>query len=342
MFENLFQKYITAKNIIFFIVTIIILVFLSKISEIAIMFFACFVIACSLEAPVQKLSKKFKRSTACAIVLVGTLLIISAFFVPIIVIGGHEIKEFAHSFPQYMNNIKAFIESSKIITNENISKMDIGGLLSSVSGTTSNIITEILNAGKNIGSAFVYLILSILIIYYFMVDKDTVKTTILKLFPKQMRGRTSEIIDTITLKCGGYVIAQIVTMASIGIIVTLGLLLLKNDYALLLGLISGIFDIIPVVGPTIAFLICMIVVYKSGPFVMGMTAIICIVAQLAENNIVRPFVFSKFLDLHPLLIYLFILIAAKYMGILGVIFAPVIAATVVVLIEELYIKSLEQ
>ena len=65
------------------------------------------------------------------------------------------------------------------------------------------------------------------------------------------------------------------------------------------------------------------------------------VVQLAENNFVRPYVFGKFLDLHPILIYLFILIAAKYMGIIGVVFAPAIAATVVVLVEEVYMKSLE-
>ena len=53
------------------------------------------------------------------------------------------------------------------------------------------------------------------------------------------------------------------------------------------------------------------------------------------------YVFSKFLNLHPLIIYLFLFIAAKYMGVLGVIFAPAIAATVVVLIEEVYIKNME-
>ena len=74
---------------------------------------------------------------------------------------------------------------------------------------------------------------------------------------------------------------------------------------------------------------------------MGFVLIVFSIAQLTENNFVRPFVFGKFLDLHPLIIYLFLFIAAKYMGIVGVVFAPAIAATVVVLIEEIYIKGLE-
>ena len=140
-----------------------------------------------------------------------------------------------------------------------------------------------------------------------MVDKEKVKNTTLRLFPKQMRKRTGEILDTIAERSGGYVIAQIITMASVGIIVAIGLALLRNEYALLLGLITGVFDIVPIVGPAVAFLVCMVVVYKSGPLAMALTAIIFGFAQLMENNFVRPYVFSKFLDLHPLIIYLFIL-----------------------------------
>ena len=156
-----------------------------------------------------------------------------------------------------------------------------------------------------------------------------------------MRARTGDIIKTIAERSGGYIVAQLVTMASVGIIITVGLLFLRSEYALILGLISAIFDIIPVVGPAIAFVICMIAVCKSGPLVLFFTAVIFVTAQLVENNFVRPYVFGKFLDLHPLIIYLFIFIAAKYIGVIGVVFAPAIAATVVVLIEELYMKSLE-
>jgi len=60
----------------------------------------------------------------------------------------------------------------------------------------------------------------------------------------------------------------------------------------------------------------------------------------AENNLVRPYIFGKFLDLHPLIIYLFLFITAQYLGVVGVIFAPAIAATVCVLIQELYIKNI--
>jgi predicted PurR-regulated permease PerM len=161
------------------------------------------------------------------------------------------------------------------------------------------------------------------------------------MFPVQMRERTGEIYDTIAQKIGGYVVAQIATLASVGIIMTIGLLILRVDYALLLGLMTCILDIIPVVGPAIALIICLIATYKAGFGILIGVGIVFAITQLTENNLVRPYVFGKFLDIHPLIIYLFLFITAKYFGIVGVVFAPAIAATAVVLIQEVYMKNLE-
>ena len=341
MLNNLFQKYLTAKNIILFVILILFIIFISKIQDIVIMFFASFVIACSLEPLVKKFMKKHKRGTASAMALCAMLLFLCIFFIPIIALAGYEIKNFAVSFPQYMDNIKVFLDSVPFINKSDVAQLDVGKIISSASDVTSNIINETINIGKNIGSALVYLIASIIITYYFMADKGTIQKTYLRLFPSQMRERANAISVSISQKVGGYVIAQIATMASVGIIMTIGLVLLRVDYALLLGLITAVFDIVPIVGPGIALIICLIAAYKSGPIVLALIAVIFAAAQIAENNFVRPFVFGKFLDLHPLIIYLFLFITAKYMGIIGVVFAPAIAATAVVLIEELYMKNID-
>ena len=341
MLNNVFQKYLSAKNIIFFIIAILFIVLLTKIQDIVIMFFASFVIACSLEPIVKKLMKKFSRQTASAITLGGLILFVCAFFIPLLIMGGHEIRNFAISFPEYLNNLKNFIYTLPLISTSSVSQMDIGGVISSASDITSNVINETINISKNVGSAFVYLLASIIITYYFMADRDTINKTYLRFFPSNMRNRADEIITSISNKVGGYVIAQITTLVSVGIIMILGLMILKVDYALLLGLITAILDIIPVVGPALALIICLIASYKSGLLVLGLITVVFTIAQLAENNFVRPYVFGKFLDLHPLLIYLFLFITAKYFGIIGVVFAPAIAATAVVLIEELYMKNID-
>ena len=340
MLENLFQKYITAKNIVFFIIAILFLVFIVKIKDVAILFFASYVIACSLNPLVDKLSKKIKRAPASAIVLLLTVLLLGIFFVPIIAMAGHEIKSFIEHIPQYIDYIKDFISNTPIINKSQLAKFDIGDFISSASSITSNFVNKSINLSINFASTIIYFLAALIIIYYFMADKEKVKRGYMSLFPEQMKIRADEIVETISKKIGGYVIAQVTTMTCVGIIMAIGLLIIKVEYAVLLGLITAVLDIIPIVGPGLALVICLITAYKSGPLTLALIVLVFSIAQIAENNFVRPYIFGKFLDLHPLVIYLFLFITAQYLGVVGVIFAPAIAATACVLIEELYIKNI--
>lgn len=339
MFDNIFQKYLTAKNIIFFVVMILLIKFIASIKDIAILFFASYVIACSLNPLVDKFSKKIKRGISAGFVLGLTVLILGAFFIPLIAMAGHEIKSFVAHIPQYIESIKAFVATLPVISKSQLAAIDLGDFISSASGFTSKFVNQSINISINFAQAIVYFIAALIIIYYFMADKEEVKKAYMSLFPANMKEKAEEIIETISKKIGGYVMAQIATMTSVGIIMTIGLLLIGVDYAVLLGLISAVLDIVPVVGPAIALVICLITASKAGALTLILICVIFAIAQLAENNFVRPYIFGKFLDLHPLIIYLFLFITAQHLGVVGVIFAPAIAATVCVLIEELYIKN---
>ena len=308
--ENFYKKYLTGKNLMFSVAVIIVLLLISQMPDIALLFFASFVIACSLNPLVDRLSAKCSRAKAATIVLLGTIGIIALFFIPLIVLAGHEIKSFALSFPQYMDSFKDFVQDSILLKRVHLSNIDMGGVITSASGVTSKFVDQIVDAGMNLGSAFVYLLASTLIIYYFMADKDLLRSTYSKLFPQKMREKATDVLDIISKKVGGYIVGQLTAMAGVGIVMTLGLLALKVEYAVLLGLITAILDIIPIVGPTIALIICLFTAYKSGPIILVMITVVFALAQLIENNFVRPYVFGKIMDLHPIMIYLFLFITA--------------------------------
>lgn len=341
MFNNLVNKYVTGRNLMFIAVALIFFIMITKMQDVAIMFFASFVIACSLNPIVDKLTVKFKRPVAAGIILGTILLLLVGIFIPLFAMAGNEIKSFAESFPAYLSNIEDFIDKTPFINKSDIAKIDITNVISSASGFTSQFINELVDVGKNLGSAFVYLIASLIIIYYFMADKEIIENTYVHLFPLQMREKAKSVLEIISKKIGGYVLGQLVSMVCVGIIMTIGLLILGVDYAVLLGFITAVLDIIPVVGGAIALAICLIAAYKLGPVILILVAVVFAIAQFAENNFIRPYVFGKLLNIHPVIIYLFLFITAKFMGVVGVIFAPAIAATICVLIEELYMKNLE-
>ena len=339
MFDMFVKKYITIKNIIFFIIAILFLIFITKIKDIAILFFASYVVACSLNPIVDKLEKKMKRPLASALILGGGLSIATLFVIPLGIMTGHQIKSFLQSVPDHIDAVREFLVNLPFIQNSLQGSIDVGELISSASGVTTNFVNSSINASMGLASAIIYFFAGCIIVYYFMADKDTVRKAYMNLFPKQMKIRAEEILDSISQKIGGYVIAQLVTIASVGIIMTIGLLLLRVDYAVLFGLLTSVLDLIPVVGPAIALIIMLVASYKLGALTLFFIIVVFAIAQWAENNFVRPYVFSKFLDLHPLIIYFFLFVTAQYLGVIGVIFAPAIAATVCVLIEELYIKN---
>ena len=131
-------------------------------------------------------------------------------------------------------------------------------------------------------------------------------------------------------------------MFIVGLMTAIGLFFINIEYALLLGIITGILDIVPIVGPTVALALCMIMAYQNGAGGVLLVLFIFLLVQWISNNLVRPVVFGRFLDLHPLVIIFALLVAAQFLGVWGVILAPAIAAMICVLFDELYIKTVNK
>ena len=181
-----------------------------------------------------------------------------------------------------------------------------------------------------------------MIVYYLLVDKTYLREKFLEFFPQDIKLKASQILTTISNKVGGYVGAQILSMTAVGIMTTIFLFLMGIDYSLLLGLITGILDIVPIVVPTIALSVILLVAY---PFGIGKAVLIIalfLLVQQLSNYIVRPIVFGKYMELHPLMIFFALFLAQQFLGFWGVILSPAIAATVCVLVDELYLSPINE
>ena len=320
--ENMLQKIGNSQNIIFLLGVIVYTVCLFTITDIALMFFVTYVISCALNPVVDKLEKKCNRKIAAAIVFGGFVGGILLMFLPIIILGGNEIAHLAAQYPQYVDQVKDFITNSPVVQEF----ANSGGLITSI--------TSISKGG-------IYLFVALIFTYFLIVDRDKILNGIIRFFPNRSREKMKEVFKISEEKLSRFVSGQFIASASVGLIMIVGLLILKVDSAIVLGCISAVLDIVPIVGPAIALVICFAVVYKMGWTVVVLTAVIFAIAQIVENNVVKPYVFGKFMDLHPIVIYIFLFVCAKYFGAVGAIFAPAIAADACVFIEELYLKNMD-
>lgn len=333
-----FKEYFTTKNVIFFILVLVILKFLSQITVIALLFFASFVIACSLNPVVDKLEKKMKRATATTLVLLGVSIISVAFFVPIIFVAVKQVQGLITILPEKIALIQHFILNYQFHGHKIPEIVNIDSIIKTSSPFATGLVNQSINFTLNFAQGILFFLAICMIVFYFMADKATIKNGIINIFPSGIKEKASDIYDNISNKVGGYVIAQLLNMVAIGLLTAIGLFIIKVDYALLLGLITGVLDIIPLVGPTIALALCLIMANQMGFLGLLLVFVVFLTAQWLSNNLVRPVIFGRFLNLHPLIIIFALLVSAQFLGVWGVILAPAIASLVCVLFDEIYLK----
>lgn len=337
MFWN---KPVYLKNTMFVVAAILLILLIMQMKEIALLIFASFVLACSLNPAVDKLSTKMPRSLASTIVITGTVLVAVLFLIPIVSISIKEIQQVFNNIPLFIKNIIDFISNKTIMGKPIIEYVDINALTNTSSQMASGIVNKSINFTVAFMEAITIVITMGVIVFYMVNEKNLVRDAIVLIFPPKMKKRAKEVYENIEHKVGGYVIAQVLSMSTVAIFTAIGLMILKVQYAVLLGLIAGILDIVPIVGPTLAFILGVLCASQQGWLIVILTAVVYLAAQWVSNNFVRPLVFGRFLDLHPLIIIFAFLIAAQFLGVWGVILSPAIAALLLTLFDELYLKTI--
>lgn len=334
------KSFWSGKNIIFIIFVVCLLFLIPKITSILLLFFGAYVIACALNPYVNKLQKKMSRTLATTIVLSVSLIATLALIVPVLIVSINEIRHFMDYFPGKLGQISDFIMNGQLYGHRIHDLIDMNAIMRSSSDFAKGLISHSLNFTLALSQIVVLIIAMGMIVYYIVNDKEYLKKKTLQFFPYDLRLKFESIIMTISYKVGSYVRAQLISMLAVGIMVAILLLILRVDYATLLGLISGVLDIIPILGPTIALLIILLVIYPAS---LGKITVIVfgfLLCQQLSNYIVKPFLFGKLMQMHPLTVFLALFLAAQFLGFWGVILSPAIASTVCVLIDELYLKPI--
>lgn len=335
------KRFWTTKNIIFTILVVVLLLMLPKIIGILMLFFGAYVLACALNPYVSKLMQKMKnRTVAASLVLFGSITGIIALFIPIAFVAYKEIKTFLITMPEKIADFSNFFMNTKIYGHKLPEMVDLDTILGNSSSLAQGVVNQSLNFTVTIFQLVMISVALTMIVYYILIDKTYLKQKFLEFFPPDLKDKANEILTNISNKVGGYVRAQIISMAAVGVMISIVLVIFGVEYATLLGLVSGLLDIVPILGPTIALSIIILVAYPAGLVKIVLIIIGFLAVQQISNYVVRPVLFGKLMELHPLMIFLALFLAEQFLGFWGVILSPAIAATVCVLIDELYLSPI--
>ena len=335
-----FKNSFSVKNVSFLLLVLLILFFIVKMPDITLLLFCGYVIACAINPFVAKMSEKIPRSAAVTVMITIITLITLGVFIPIIVMAFNEIKDFLNQLPQQIQNIQQFLDTFKIGGQDISQYLNIDTVLNNSTTIAKEVIDRSINITIGIVGVITILVTLSIIVFFISNDRDKIKSFTLKLFPVAIRNKTSEVIDELETKVGGYVTAQLLSITIVGIVVAVTLLILKVEYAVFLGFISAVLDLVPIVGPIISGVLILLIAFPKGWIISIIAIASLLLGQFIENNWAKPYFFSKYMDLHPLVVIFSFVIAAKFLGVVGVLIAPAIAAVVVTLFEEIYVKTM--
>ena len=313
--------------------------FILNILSVLAPFFLGFILAWILNPLVTRLErKKIPRTLGAFIVYAAFLLILLLFIRFLIPTIYQQLQILIANLPGILKELEVFINNifDKLGSIQGIDFQAIQeSILTTISGYFSSLMTSVPTMIMNFASGFVSSMITIcfglVIGIYMLIDFDSINGHLLHLLPEKNRFEASLLIANISTEVRKSVNGTLMVATMVFICDSIGFWIVGLQAPVLFGLLCGITDLIPYVGPYIGGAVAVIIGFSQSPLVGFLTLIVAIIVQLLENNVLQPLIMSKTMKLHPVTIIVGLLIFEHFFGIIGMILCtPCIALAKVV------------
>jgi predicted PurR-regulated permease PerM len=306
--------------------------------------FVAIVLAAALNPAVEAFERRgMRRGVAATIVFAVALLGITAIGFLVIPPLVAQVTEFVDAVPDFIDDITAgrgpfgFLQEDYQIVDrveEAIETEGAGGVL--------GLGEPVLDVVRSVVTAVVGAVTIIFLTYFMLLEGPRLIGRFLELLPTSARVRWERVGGEIYKTISGYVTGNLVISLIAGVTSTAVLFAVGSDYAIALGLVVAVLDLIPLAGATIAAIIVSTVVIVEEDIIRGLVVIaFFIVYQQLENHVLQPLVYGRTVQLSPLAVLCAVLIGAELAGILGALFAIPVAGSLIAVGRELLLLRRE-
>jgi predicted PurR-regulated permease PerM len=174
---------------------------------------------------------------------------------------------------------------------------------------------------------------------YFAADPELYRRGVLALLPARRRKLGAKVMDRVASVLRKWLVTQLIAMAVIGGVSTIALLILNVKAAFALGLLAGLFEFIPTVGPILSAVPAVAMGFLDSPEKALLVAVVYIGIQFLENHILIPLLMKGGMDLPPAVTVITQALLALVFGFLGLMVAVPMLATVMVIVQLLYVEE---
>ncbi|MCI5997638.1 MAG: AI-2E family transporter [Peptoniphilaceae bacterium] len=253
------------------------------------------------------------------------------------------IKQFKNLFISLPDLVKNFVEYTndlrdKLFTNvpvvnnlinnfnEQIMKLVsllTQGILSRISGMVAGV--------SGLIAVFIQLILIPVISFYLLLEKDKIFNKIGKTVPDRYKKFSIDLWKEVDNSLSMFVRGRIVMAIFVGVATMIYLAIMGIDFALVIGIITCIADIIPYIGPFLGFVPAVLLALFKGPITAFWVAVCFCLIQWVENNILGPKILGDSTGMHPLTVLILLIVGGGMFGVAGMILSvPIVAALKIV------------
>ena len=178
---------------------------------------------------------------------------------------------------------------------------------------------------------------------FWLMASERLKPFIVGLFPAETQDRAAGILTEIGRGFGGYIRGTLISMVLIGGCTAAGLAILGVPYALLLGVLAGLTELLPYLGPWISGSVSVLVALIAvDPGKALQVVVLFLLIQELEGNVIQPLVMSRAVNVDPLLVIVSVLIGINLLGIIGAILAVPVAAAAQILVVRVLAPAIRR
>lgn len=317
---------ITTQTLVKIVLIGLILFFLWTIRDLLILIISAIVLASALEPMVSGLhQKKIPRIVsvlAVYIIAIGVIVFVGYLVLPPV---GYEISQLSSNSGMFTAALQNKLAAAGISQQSGIVNA-VTSALKTFTAQFTNGSGGLFRTTVGVFNGLIDIVTILVISFYLVLEQNSVKEAVVSVIPVQHQQHTIRLVEKIQKKIGRWLIGQFIVSASIFTLSLIGLTLLHVQYALVLAILAGIFELVPYIGPVISAVPAVFFAFVQSPPLAIAVAVLYLIIQKTEGYILVPAVMRRTIGVSPLVILVAILVGLKLAGIFGVFLAvPVVA-----------------
>jgi predicted PurR-regulated permease PerM len=193
-------------------------------------------------------------------------------------------------------------------------------------------LTGLRSVTNSVISGLIIIVLGPVMAFYLLVDLPRLNRGAMALVPPGRREEIRGLMDRIGQAVGGFFRGQLLVALFVGVASSIGLWAIGLPFWLLVGMVAGIFNLVPLVGPFIGGGLAVVIALVSGqPLKAVWAALVLLVVQQIDNHLISPNVMGRTVQLHPVVVMLALLVGASFAGLFGMlVIVPLVAVVKIV------------